>query len=265
MQTSRHIVVAQPFHGELNRTLQMVINGIFSAVCIDNHFIIECSVSAFTDILRNRWEQPQGIVCPIGRVSGFLDIFRIIRCIFMTSIVIELDQRQTTAIVYLCRQHKPNLFCCKFWVEVNNPLNILYGIPITIAVPQTAINERGCSRPDKGDETLISVPNVNHIIKGFGWRFYREMIQLFMPELLKGCNFFIHFSSGFIGMQDFICFCTGLATQYENQFLGFARLQSQFCLQCTAGIGVIVQFIVTMSAFHGNWIGIRPIRANKVL
>ena len=85
-----------------------------------------------------------------------------------------------------------------------------------------------------------------------------------MPELLERIYFGIHLASGFIGVQNGICFFAGLSAQYKNQFLRFARLQCQFCLQGTAGVDIVVQLVITLAAFHCNRVGIGSVSTDKM-
>ena len=103
MKTSRHMMFSHMIHRKINCLFQVIINSILTPVCINNDFIQEGSISAFTDIFYNCREQPESIIRTIRRMACFFDIFRIIRRIFMTSIMIKFHKRKPSAIIYLCR------------------------------------------------------------------------------------------------------------------------------------------------------------------
>ena len=258
-------MVAQALHGETDRTFQMVVNRILAAVCIDDHFIVECLVAGFAHILADGREQPQRIVCTVGRVTGLLDIFRIVRSVFMAGIVVELDQRQTAAVVYLCRQHKADLFCGKLRIQVNDALDILYRIPIAVAVAQTAVYKGCCTGPDKGNETLISVPYVDHVVEGLRRCVYLEVVQLAVPVSLQCLDFFVYLAGSLIGCQDLVCLGVVLLTQYEDQFLGLARLERDIALECAAGIAVVVHLTGTLALLYCDGVGIGAVRTDKAV
>ena len=48
---------------------------------------------------------------------------------------------------------------------MNDTLNILYCIPVSIAVAQTAIKEGSRPGPDECDKALVGIPYIDHIIK----------------------------------------------------------------------------------------------------
>ena len=109
MQTCRHTIVSKVIHREINRALQMLIYRTLSAICEQDYFIDKVCISGLCNILINRWEQPQCIICTICRMSGCAYIRLIIRCILMPCIVIKLYKWKSAAIVYLCRQHETDL------------------------------------------------------------------------------------------------------------------------------------------------------------
>ena len=236
VETCRHIVVAQALHGETDRTFQMVVNGILAAVCIDDHFIVECLVAGFAHILADGREQPQRIVCTVGRVTCLLDIFRIVRGVFMAGIVVELNQRQTAAVVYLCRQHKADLFCGKLRIQVNDALDILYRIPIAVAVAQTAVYERCCTGPDKGNETLISVPYVYHVIELVRRSFDLEVIELTMPVSDKLLDLSVYLARLVICSEYLVCYLWILLTNDIDYLLCFARSKDNVRLKSAASV-----------------------------
>ena len=78
----------------------------------------------------------------------------------MTGIMGKFYQWKPAAIVNLCRKHKTNLFQCHFGGQMDDALDILDSIAVAITVAEPAIDEGGGPRPDKGHETVVSIPCV---------------------------------------------------------------------------------------------------------
>ena len=76
-------------------------------------------------------------------MSGLSYIGLIIRCILMSRIVCELNQRKSAAVVHLCREHETDLLHCHFRCQMDHTLDILYGIAVAVAVPESAV-DKGC-------------------------------------------------------------------------------------------------------------------------
>ena len=79
-------------------------------------------------------EQPECIICPVSRMSCFLYIRSIVRCIFMSRIVCKFNQRKSSSVIHLCGEHKTDFIYCHFRCQMNHTLNILYCIAVTISV-----------------------------------------------------------------------------------------------------------------------------------
>ena len=148
---------------------------------------------------------------------------------------------------------------------MDDTLNILNGIPIAISIPQTAVNKGSGTRPDKGDETLVGIPYIDHVIEGIGRSLYLEVFQLAVPELLEFLYFCIDLSSWFIRSEQLCGFLIVLLSHEEDEFLGFTRLKRQFCLQGTAGIAVEIHGAVTLARFYCNGIGISAVWADEMI
>ena len=78
-------------------------------------------------------------------MTCFLYILGIIGSILVTCIVVELNERESAAVVYLSREHETDLVSSHFGVKVNDTLNILNGIAVAVAVAKSAVDERCCS------------------------------------------------------------------------------------------------------------------------
>ena len=119
----------------------MLIYRSFTAVCIYDDLIEEVFVAAFADILDDSREQPECVVSTVRGVTCLLNIFRIVGSVFVTGIVVELNKRQTAAVVNLSGEHETNLLSSHFRIKVNDTLNVLNGITVAVAVSQTTVNE----------------------------------------------------------------------------------------------------------------------------
>ena len=61
--------------------------------------------------------------------------------VFLSCLVIVLNEGQTCAVCNLSREHEYDLLLSHFGCKVDNALNILYSITVAEAVSQTAILE----------------------------------------------------------------------------------------------------------------------------
>ena len=173
----------QPVQRELNSPSQMLINGSFLFIRKRYYFIEEVRISAFRNIFIYRRKQPQSIICTVSRMPGFSDITVIFRGIFMTRIMRKLHQRQTASVMHLCRQHKLQPVFGKRRIKVNDALNILHGVTVSVAVAQSAV-DKGCrTGPDHGHIAVIGIPDVDHGIEFFGRRFDFQCRKPGCPEL----------------------------------------------------------------------------------
>ncbi|MNW09119.1 hypothetical protein D3C71_2060440 [compost metagenome] len=68
---------------------------------------------------------------------------------------------------------------------MNDALNILHGIPISESIAQAAVLEGGGTGPDEGDEALVCVPGVDHVVEIFAWRLDLKTVKLAVPECLQ--------------------------------------------------------------------------------
>ena len=103
MKSGRHLMIAKMIHREIDRTLQVIIYRILTAVRIEDHFIQESNITGFGYVLVDGREQPKGIIRAISRMSGLSYIRFIIRSILMSGIMIEFDKRKSGAVINLSR------------------------------------------------------------------------------------------------------------------------------------------------------------------
>ena len=91
------------------------------------------------------------------------------------------------------------------------------------------------------------------------------MVQLAVPVFLQSLYFAVDLAGSFIGSEDFVCLCIVFLTQYEDQFLGFARLESDVTLESTAGIAVVVHLTGALALFYSDRVGIGAVRTNEAV
>ena len=106
----------------------MFVDGPFVFVGKGNDLIQEGFVPGLGHILVHGGEQPQGIVCPVGRVAGLRHIGGIVGGVLMAGIVGEFHQGQAAAVVHLGRQHKADLLLGHGRFQMDDALDVLHGI-----------------------------------------------------------------------------------------------------------------------------------------
>ena len=216
-------MVSQSVHGELNRSLQMVVYRTLFFVCIRNHFIDKILVAGLCHILPNGREQPKCIVGTVCRMSRLTHIRFIVRRILMSGIVIVFYQRQTTAMVYLCRKHKTNLCKRHLRIQMDNTLNILHGIAVAVAVALSAVDKGSCTGPCKGNKALVSIPCIYHAVERRIRRIDLKIGKLCMPVILQLRKLLLHGACCFITGKNCLCrFCIRLP-QYKDKLLTLSR------------------------------------------
>ena len=101
VKTCRHAMGTQTVKRELNRPVEVFIDGGFLFVRKRNHFIQEGEVAGFTDVFVYGREEPERIIRTIGGVAGLLYIAFILRRIFMSGVMREFDKRESAAVMNL--------------------------------------------------------------------------------------------------------------------------------------------------------------------
>lgn len=71
---------------------------------------------------------------------------------------------------------------------MNDTLDILNGVAVAEAVSQTAVLEGSRSGPDEGDEAVVCVPGVDHVVEVLVGGVYLEVVQLAVPVVLELCK-----------------------------------------------------------------------------
>ena len=68
---------------------------------------------------------------------------------------------------------------------MNDTLDILNGVAVAEAVSQAAVLEGSRSGPDEGDEAVVCVPGVDHVVEVLVGGVYLEVVQLAVPVVLE--------------------------------------------------------------------------------
>ena len=106
----RHPVGAHVLHGKIQCPLKVLVDCALVPVGEGDHLVQERRVPRLRDVFIDRGKQPQGVVRPVGRMAGLLDIGGILRRILVAGIVGELHQGQTAAVMDLGGEHKAEFF-----------------------------------------------------------------------------------------------------------------------------------------------------------
>ena len=181
---------------KLHRPLQVLIDGPFILVGKGDHLVQEGEVAALSHVLVDGGEEPQSIVGPVGGMAGFLHIGGIIGGVFMAGVVGELDQGQAAAVVHLGRQHEANLLTGHFRLQMDDALDVLHRVAVAVAVPQAAVNQGGSPGPDKGDETVVGVPGVQHGVEGGVGGIHLQVAEPAVPFRFQGVHLLLHPGGG---------------------------------------------------------------------
>ena len=184
----------------------------------------------------------------------------------MTGIVCKLDQRQTSAVVHLCGEHKTNLFRRLFRGKMNHTLNVLYGIAVTVAVAQTAVNQGRCARPCKGHEAVVGIPCVDHAVHFCAGGMDLEIFQFGVPVCLQRSQLLrADRSRVCIACHECAGFLTIFGTHDKRQMCRFSGVKHQYGGQCAAGVFVVVHAAVQLAGGHALGVTVAVIAAKKVL
>ena len=249
MQSCRHSVVAEIVHREIDRSLQVVVNGaLLHVVRVEDFFIEESDVAAFGDVLIYGREQPQRVVCAVRGVTGLLNVRGVVRRILMARIMRILYKRKACAVRYLRGEHEPDLVRCHLGSEVNDSLDILYGIAVTEAVPESAVLEGCGSGPGKCDEAVVSVPDVHHVVERLVRRMYLQVIEFCVPVCLQLFDFLLDYAVLLVLRDDFLRGLLGLLAEDIREPAGLARSKFNIALQRAAGVSAVIE--VALQSFE---------------
>ena len=105
----------------------------------------------------------------------------------------------------------------------------------------TAVLEGSRSGPDDGDEAVVCVPGVDHVVEVCVGGEYLEVVQLAVPELLECCELCFNGAALLVLCDDLGDLRLGFLTAEDvGQLLGFAGLEDDVALERAAGVGVVV-------------------------
>ena len=220
---------------------------LLAVVGVEYLFIEESAVAALGDVFIYRREKPQSVVGAVAGVSGLLDVFGVVRGVFLTGLVGVLHQRQTRAVRHLRGKHKYYLLLCHFGGKVDNALDILYGVAVAEAVAESAVLEGRGSRPCEGDEAVVGVPNVDDIVEVLVRGMHLQIIELAVPVFFQDFKLLIADAGLFVAGDYLLRFLLRLLTEKVNEFLRLAGSEGYIRLESAAGVGVEVQVAVKVS------------------
>ena len=199
-------------------------------------------------------------------MSCLLYIGSVVRSILMSRIVCKLDKRKSSTVINLCWEHESDLFNSHLRCKVDNALDILNCISVSISVSQTTVWEWCSSWPYECHETLVCIPCIYHVVEWITRCVHLEVVELWMPildqlvKLLLTCCGRICVSG-----YDSICSVIVLHSDYECKILWLARSKCEFCLESTAGIAVVVELVAKISIYNSDRIAVAVISSKELL
>ena len=229
-----------------------------------DRFTQKTGISRLGDILVDSRKQPEGIVSAVGGMSCRSAVAFVLRCVLMPCMVVELYQRQRAAVVHLCRKHETDFLLRLFRGQMDHALDILYGVPIAIAVAQTAVNE-GCGPgPCKCYEAVVGIPYIDHGIKCRGRGPDTEARKLFSPVAAQGTDFrSAHRLRVGVTCQKTGALLRSFFTQKESSRFRLSRLQTDHRRKGAAAVAAAVQAAAQIPLCHSPGITVSAVRAEK--
>lgn len=116
-------------------------------------------------------------------------------------------------------------------IQMDNALNILHSIPVAEPVTQARVLEGGSTRPDEGNEALVSIPGVDHIVQIVARGVNLEAVKLAVPERLQFFELLLYNRQIFVVTQNLRRTLLIILSQQEGDFFLFSRLQLHIDLQ----------------------------------
>ena len=105
-------------------------------------------------------------------MPGFLPVGGIVRGIFLAWGMGKFYKGQPAAIACLGGEHETDFFRCLFWCKVDNPLDVLYRVPVAVAVAQPAVNKGGRPGPEECHKAVVGIPCIHHGVEFRAWGCY---------------------------------------------------------------------------------------------
>ena len=174
-------VGAKMLHRKIDGPLQVLVNRSFIFIGKGNHLVKEGDVSRFRDVFVDSREKPERVVGPVSGVACLANVRSVVGSVLVARVVGELDKRKSSAVVNLRRKHKANFFGGHLRLKVNDALNVLNSVAVSVSVPQAAVNVRGSARPSESHETVVSVPGVDHRVEVLVGSLDLEMLKTAVP------------------------------------------------------------------------------------
>ena len=251
---------------EIQSSLQVLIDTSLVAVRKRDHLIEERDISGLGDILVDRGEEPERVIRAVGRVPGRTDIAVVLRCILMSRIVVELDQRKSAAVMDLSRKHEPDLVSCFFRRQMNDSLDILYRIAVTVAVPKTAVEEGGCSGPCKCHKAVICVPCVDHGVELRTGCFDLKVREPLTPHALQHFDFLLtDFFRRSVVLHDLPALLIILLSEDECNRSALPGLKTEDRRQSPDAVPVVSHTSSEISIDHTDRIPVRMVISEKCI
>ena len=264
IQAGGQAVGAQMVQRKLHRPLEVLVDSPLILVGKGDHLVQEGEIAALSHIFVDGGEEPQSIIGPVGRMTGFLHIGGIVGGVLMAGVVGELDQGQAAAIVHLGRQHEANLLTGHFRLQMDDALNVLHRVAVAVAVPQAAVNQGGSPGPDKGDEAVIGVPGVQHGVEGGVRGLHLQVAEPAVPFRLEGVHFLLHLSGGVgIARQDGSSLGRGFHAGCKQDGFALAGSQLHLAGEGAAAVLVVAFQIAQIPGCHPLGVAIAVIRPQK--
>ena len=267
VKTCRHSVISQMIHGEINGHLQVLINRCLSLVRVRNHLIEEGCISGLSDVFVYRREKPERVICSVGRMSCLLYIGSIVRCILMSRIVCELNKRKSAAVVYLGGEHETDLLHSHFRSEMDDTLNILYGVAVSVTVPESAVNEGSCPGPGESHKAVVCVPCIDHGVEFRARSLHVKMCKFSVPVVdeLRKLLFYLLLRISLVASHNLSCLLVTLHSEDEGKILTLAGLKGNNSRKCTAAVLVVVQLISKIAALNSYRISVVVVSSKEFL
>ena len=265
VESGGHPVGAQVLQGEVQRPLQVLVDATLVPVGKGDYLVQKDGIPRLGDVFVHRGEQPQGVVRPIGGVAGLPDIGRVLRGVLVAGAVGELHQRQAAPVVHLGGEHEAQLLRRPLRLQVDDPLDVLHRVPVTVAVAQAAVDEGGRSGPGEGNKAVVGVPGVDHGVKFRTGGLHPEAGQLPVPvpdQLVQLLPAFLMRITIFFQQDGALL--VGLLPQQEGNYPGLPRLQGHHGGQRPAAVAVVVELAPQVAPLHTDGIAVAPVGAEKL-
>ena len=149
-------------------------------------------------------------------------------------------------MVHLRRQHKGDPLSGQRRVQMDDALNILYGVAVAVTVALSAVHQRRGAAPHHGGKALEGVPGVNHGVKTLVRRVHGQRGELTVPVSFQGGKFDLRHFAGVVAVmvQQRACFGFIFLPKQEDQRAFFTGPERHRRVQCAAGIAVVTFAVV---------------------